>query len=215
VKKYLDEGRQGYIVCPMIEESDMDLQDVKTYAKKLSQGTFKDYTVGLLHGRMSGAQKEQVMNDFKEHKIDLLVSTTVVEVGVDVPNAAIMVIENAERFGLAQLHQLRGRVGRGEFKSYCILKYNSNSAIVRERMKTMTTTEDGFKIAEKDLELRGSGEFFGTKQHGLPEFRIANIFEDVKILKLVQELALKIEMNDPKLEKEENKKIAKKIRKQA
>ena len=156
---------------------------------------------------MKPKDKEQVMQDFKENKISILISTTVIEVGVDVPNANIMVIENAERFGLAQLHQLRGRVGRGEFKSYCILKYNSNSAIVMERMKTMTTTEDGFKIAEKDLELRGSGEFFGTKQHGLPEFRIANIFEDVKILKLVQELALKIEMNDPKLEKEENKKL--------
>ena len=120
-----------------------------------------------------------------------------------------MVIENAERFGLAQLHQLRGRVGRGEFKSYCILKYNSNSSIVRQRMKTMTNTDDGFKIAEKDLELRGSGEFFGT----LPEFKIANIFDDIKILKLVQELALSIEMKDPKLEKEENKKLRKLVNK--
>ena len=196
-------------VCPFVDENEemMDVKSVEKLAENYKNEVFKDYNVEILHGKMKPKVKEQVMQDFKENKISILISTTVIEVGVDVPNANIMVIENAERFGLAQLHQLRGRVGRGEFKSYCILKYNSNSAIVRERMKTMTTTEDGFKIAEKDLELRGSGEFFGTKQHGLPEFRIANIFEDVKILKLVQELALKIEMNDPKLEKEENKKL--------
>ena len=209
IKKNVDEGRQAYIVCPFVDENEemMDVKSVEKLAENYKNEVFKDYNVEILHGKMKPKDKEQVMQDFKENKISILISTTVIEVGVDVPNANIMVIENAERFGLAQLHQLRGRVGRGKFKSYCILKYNSNSAIVRERMKTMTTTEDGFKIAEKDLELRGSGEFFGTKQHGLPEFRIANIFEDVKILKLVQELALKIEMNDPKLEKEENKKL--------
>ena len=209
IAKQIDEGRQAYIVCPFVDENEemMDVKSVEKLAENYKNEVFKDYNVEILHGKMKPKDKEQVMQDFKENKISILISTTVIEVGVDVPNANIMVIENAERFGLAQLHQLRGRVGRGEFKSYCILKYNSNSAIVMERMKTMTTTEDGFKIAEKDLELRGSGEFFGTKQHGLPEFRIANIFEDVKILKLVQELALKIEMNDPKLEKEENKKL--------
>ena len=126
---------------------------------------------------------------------------------MDVPNANIMIIENAERFGLAQLHQLRGRVGRGEYQSYCILKYNGNSSIIRQRMQTMTDTDDGFKIAEKDLELRGSGEFFGTKQHGLPEFKVANLFEDIPVLKQVQELAIKIEQTDSKLEKEENKEL--------
>jgi ATP-dependent DNA helicase RecG len=204
VKKYLDEGRQGYIVCPMIEESDMDLQDVKTYAKKLSQGTFKDYTVGLLHGRMSGAQKEQVMNDFKEHKIDLLVSTTVVEVGVDVPNAAIMVIENADRFGLSQLHQLRGRVGRGKYKSSCILITDNVNEDSVKRLKILGKTNDGFKISEEDLKLRGPGDFFGSRQHGLPALKIADMSQDMDILRKAQEAAQLIRNADPKLERTEN-----------
>lgn len=204
VKKYLDEGRQGYIVCPMIEESDMDLQDVKSYAKKLSQGTFKDYTVGLLHGRMNGAQKEQVMSDFKEHKIDLLVSTTVVEVGVDVPNAAIMVIENADRFGLSQLHQLRGRVGRGKYKSSCILITDNVNEETVKRLKILSKTNDGFKISEEDLKLRGPGDFFGSRQHGLPALKIADMSQDMDILRKAQEAAQLIISTDPKLEHTEN-----------
>lgn len=209
IKKNVEEGKQAYIVCPFVDENEemLDVKSIEKLAKSYKEEIFKDYKVEILHGKMKPKDKEQIMQDFKDNKISILISTTVIEVGVDVPNANIMVIENAERFGLAQLHQLRGRVGRGDIKSYCILKYNTNSAIARERMKIMVDTDDGFKIAEKDLELRGSGEFFGTKQHGLPEFKIANIFEDIKILKQVQELALKIEMNDPKLEKQENAKL--------
>lgn len=208
VKKNIDEGRQIYIVCPFVEENEeMDIKAVETLSKKYKQEIFKDYKVEMLHGKMKAKDKERIMQEFKNNEINVLISTTVIEVGVDVPNANIMIIENAERFGLAQLHQLRGRVGRGEYQSYCILKYNGNSSIIRQRMQTMTDTDDGFKIAEKDLELRGSGEFFGTKQHGLPEFKVANLFEDIPVLKQVQELAIKIEQTDSKLEKEENKEL--------
>ena len=217
IKKNVDEGRQAYIVCPFVEDNE-DMENVKSIeklAKTYKDDIFKDYKVEILHGKMKPKEKDQVMQDYKDNKISILISTTVIEVGVDVPNANIMVIENAERFGLAQLHQLRGRVGRGEYKSYCILKYNGNSDLIRQRMETMTATDDGFKIAEKDLELRGSGEFFGTRQHGLPEFKIANIFdaEDIKILKLVQELAIKIEAEDSKLENEKNKQLKKMVTK--
>ena len=214
IKKNVDEGRQAYIVCPFVEENEeMDIKAVETLSEKYKNQVFKEYNVEMLHGKMKAKAKEQIMQDFKNNKINILISTTVIEVGVDVSNANIMVIENAERFGLAQLHQLRGRVGRGEFQSYCILKYDGNSQIIKERMKTMTSTSDGFKIAEKDLELRGSGEFFGTKQHGMPEFKIANLFEDIPILKQVQELAVRLENTDPKLEKEENKKLKQMVEK--
>ena len=182
----------------------MDLKSVIEIAKKYKEETFRDYRLEVLHGKLKQKEKDEIMQNFKSGKIDILVSTTVIEVGVDVPNASIMVIENAERFGLATLHQLRGRVGRGQYKSYCILKYSGKGENTRERMKIMVETNDGFKISEKDLELRGSGEFFGTKQHGIPEFKIANLFQDMEILKEAQTIATKIIQEDKKLEKKEN-----------
>lgn len=206
VKKQVNEGRQAYIVCPLVEENEeLNLKSVIELANRYKNEVFPEYRVEYLHGKMRPKEKDAIMEEFKNGNIDILISTTVIEVGVNVPNASIMVIENAERFGLAQLHQLRGRVGRGEYQSYCILKYQGNSEVIRQRMKVMQETNDGFIISEKDLELRGSGEFFGTKQHGLPEFKIANLFEDMPILKKVQSLAIKILQEDPKLEKEENK----------
>ena len=208
IKKQIDEGRQAYIVCPLVEENEeIEAKSVLELAEKYKTETFKDYRVEYLHGKLKPSEKDAIMEKFKNGEIDILISTTVIEVGVDVPNSNIMVIENAERFGLATLHQLRGRVGRGEYKSYCILKYKGNSDIIKQRMEIMTKTNDGFIVSEKDLELRGSGEFFGTKQHGLPEFKIANLFEDIEVLKSVQSVAIKIMEKDSKLEKEENIKL--------
>ena len=205
IKKNINEGRQAYIVCPLVEENDeIEAKSVLEITKQYKEEIFKEYKVEYLHGKMKQKEKDEIMKRFKTGEIQILISTTVIEVGVNVPNANIMIIENAERFGLAQLHQLRGRVGRGEYKSYCILKYKGNSEIIKKRMKVMQDTNDGFIISEKDLELRGSGEFFGTKQHGLPEFKIANLFEDIKILKLVQGIVVKILEDDPLLEKEKN-----------
>lgn len=210
IKKQIEEGRQVYVVCPLVEETEeINAKAVLELAEKYKTEIFSEYRVEYLHGKMRPKEKDSIMQEFKDGNIDILISTTVIEVGVNVPNASIMVVENAERFGLAQLHQLRGRVGRGEYQSYCILKYQGTSDVVRQRMKTMQDTNDGFVIAEKDLELRGSGEFFGTKQHGLPEFKIANLFEDMKILKLVQSLAIKIEQEDPKLELTKNERLKK------
>ena len=208
IKKQIDEGRQAYIVCPLVEENEeIDAKSVLELAEKYKTEIFPEYKVEYLHGKMRPKEKDEIMQKFKDGQIDILISTTVIEVGVNVPNASIMIVENAERFGLAQLHQLRGRVGRGEYQSYCILKYQGSSEVIRQRMKTMQETNDGFVIAGKDLELRGSGEFFGTKQHGIPEFKIANLFEDMPMLKMVQSLAIKIEQEDPKLELEKNKKL--------
>ena len=206
IQKQVQEGRQAYIVCPLVEENEeLDLKSVEKLYETYKMEIFPQYRVEYIHGKMKQKDKDSIMERFKKGDIDILISTTVIEVGVDVPNANIMVIENAERFGLAQLHQLRGRVGRGEYQSYCILKYEGKGETVRKRMKVMCETNDGFIISEKDLELRGSGDFFGTMQHGLPEFKIANLFEDMPILKSVQSLAMKIINEDPKLEKQENK----------
>ena len=213
IKVQLKEGRQAYIVCPLVEENEeLDLKSVEKLYEKCKTETFPEYRVEYIHGKMKAKDKDDIMMRFKNKEIDILISTTVIEVGVDVPNANIMVIEDAQRFGLAQLHQLRGRVGRGEYKSYCILKYEGKGETVRKRMKVMCDTNDGFIISEKDLELRGSGDFFGTMQHGLPEFKIANLFEDMNILKVAQEVAIKIIDKDPKLEKEENARLKALIR---
>ncbi len=206
LKKNIDEGRQAYIVCPLVEESEeINAKSVMELAEHYKNKVFTEYKVEYLHGKMKPKEKDAIMEEFKNGNIDILISTTVIEVGVNVPNSSIMVVENAERFGLAQLHQLRGRVGRGEYQSYCILKYNGNSEIIKKRMKVMTDTNDGFVISEKDMELRGTGEFFGTRQHGIPEFKIANLFEDIVTLKSVQAIANKIIGDDPKLEKDKNK----------
>ena len=206
IKKQIDEGRQAYVVCPLVEENEeMDLKSVEKLYETYSKEIFPQYKVEYIHGKMRPKDKDSIMERFKNKEIDILISTTVIEVGVDVPNSNIMVIENAERFGLAALHQLRGRVGRGEYQSYCILKFEGKSENVRKRMKVMCETNDGFVISEKDLELRGAGDFFGTMQHGLPEFKIANLFEDIETLKMVQSVAIKILSDDPKLEKNDNK----------
>lgn len=205
VRKQVDEGRQAYIVCPLVEESEEnDLQSVISLYEKCKTEVFPNYRIEYIHGKMKQKEKDDIMERFKNGEIDILISTTVIEVGVDVPNSSIMVIEDAQRFGLAQLHQLRGRVGRGEYQSYCILKYEGKGKNTRERMKIMTQTNDGFVISQKDLELRGSGDFFGTNQHGIPDFKIANLFTDIDILKLAQEAAIKIVNDDEKLEKPEN-----------
>lgn len=212
VRAEIEKGRQAYIVCPLVEESEtLDIQSATELYKDLKEVFLPDLRIGLLHGKMRPKEKEEIMRGFKEHRLDILVSTTVIEVGVNVPNASLMIIENAERFGLAQLHQLRGRVGRGSEKSYCTLIYDSKSAICRERMSIMEQSNDGFKISEKDLELRGPGDFFGTRQHGLPELKVANLFKHMKILKLAQKEARNIYANDPGLHSRGNEGIRLKV----
>ena len=208
------EGRQCYIVCPLVEENEeINAKSVMEMVEIYKNQVFTEFRVEYMYGKMKQKEKDLIMQEFKDGKIDILISTTVIEVGVNVPNASIMVIQNAERFGLATLHQLRGRVGRGEYQSYCILKYQGHSSTILQRMKVMQDTNDGFVISEKDLELRGTGDFFGTKQHGLPEFKIANLFEDIDILKQVQSVANKITKQDHNLEKKENEKLKEMINK--
>ena len=202
IRKLVGEGRQAYIVCPMVEENE-ELPDerkaVTEYAKKLQAEVFPDLKVAFVHGKMKPKEKDAVMAAFAAHETDILVSTTVIEVGVDVPNAAVMVIENAERFGLSQLHQLRGRVGRGKHQSYCILISDNQNEETRQRLKVMTKTSDGFKIAEEDLRLRGPGDFFGQRQHGLPGLKVADLGCDTKLLQEAQEAARKLLAEDPDL----------------
>lgn len=191
IQSEIDAGRQAYVVYPLIEESEtLSAKAATIEAERLQKEVFPQYKIGLLHGKLKNDEKEQVMKDFKDKKYDILVSTTVVEVGVDVPNATVMLIENAERFGLSQLHQLRGRVGRNNLQSYCILHTSTKSRETRERLNIMTQTNDGFVIAEKDLQLRGPGEFLGTRQSGLPDLIISDIVRDAKILEMARNEAI-------------------------
>ncbi len=202
LRKLVGEGRQVYIVCPAVSESEEggdDRKAVTEYAAKLQDEVFPDLRVAYVHGKMRPKEKDAVMSAFAARETDILVSTTVIEVGVDVPNAAVMVVENAERFGLSQLHQLRGRVGRGEWQSYCVLISDNRSEETRRRLKVMTKTADGFKIAEEDLRLRGPGDFFGQRQHGLPGLRVADIGCDAQLLREAQAAADALLARDPEL----------------
>jgi ATP-dependent DNA helicase RecG len=201
----LRQGRQGYIIYPVIEDSyALDIAGAKKRYEQLSRGEFKDFRVGLLHARLKQKEQDETMSKFKENKLDLLVATTVLEVGIDIPNATCMIIEEAERFGLAQLHQLRGRVGRGGLESFCILISDNSSPEANARLESLVKYSDGFRIAEEDLKLRGPGEFFGRRQHGLAELRIANPLTQMQLLKRAREEAINLVKNDPRLELKAN-----------
>lgn len=207
LKKQINEGRQVYVVCPLVEENeDLDLNSVEKLYEEYKK-EFNGYNVAILHGKMKNKEKDSIMQEFKANKINILISTTVIEVGISVPNATVMVIENADRFGLAALHQLRGRVGRGSASSYCILKSNNKSAIARQRLDIMRKSNDGFEIAQKDLELRGPGDFFGVRQSGMPEFKLANLLTDTKILESTQEAVKTLIEEDRTLSLPQNSKI--------
>ena len=227
VRRLVGEGRQVYIICPAVEENTegtmqnvewegdgpaLDLKAVTTYAKKLQTEVFPDLRVDFLHGKMKPREKEAVMAAFAAGETQVLVSTTVIEVGVDVPNAALIIIENAERFGLSQLHQLRGRVGRGKHQSYCVLITNTRSVEAMQRLRTLASTADGFKISEEDLKLRGPGDFFGSRQHGLPQMKLADLAGDMRLLSEAQESARRLLMADPTLSQPENRPVLERVR---
>ena len=204
LRTLVDQGRQAYVVCPLIEESEkLQVRAASELAEYLAMEMFPDFRIGLLHGQMKTDEKDQIMTDFRSGNVDILVSTTVIEVGVDVANATVIVIEDADRFGLAQLHQLRGRVGRGDEQSYCVLICEGNSEDSIKRMKVMSSTNDGFEIAEEDLKIRGPGEFYGTRQSGLPGLKIADIFRDIPILGLAREEAFGLVDKNPNLSGDE------------
>lgn len=223
VRKQVAEGRQVYIVCPAVEDNPdarevgpdgpvLDLKAVKTYAETLQKEVFPDLTVDVLHGKMKPKEKDMVMSAFSSGQTQVLVATTVIEVGVDVPNASLMVIENADRFGLSQLHQLRGRVGRGKHQSYCVLVTNTRNPDTMARLRTLASTTDGFKIAEEDLKLRGPGDFFGSRQHGLPQMKIADLAGDMRLLSEAQEAANRLLALDPQLIQPENRPVLDRVR---
>lgn len=214
IENQVHAGRQAYVICPMVEDSEnIEAENVIDYAKKLSGELPDDIKVEYLHGKMKASQKNEIMEKFSKNEINVLVSTTVIEVGVNVPNATVMMVENAERFGLAQLHQLRGRVGRGGFQSYCIFVSGNKSKKTKDRLEILNKTNDGFKIAEEDLKLRGPGDFFGVRQSGDFDFGIADIYTDAKVLKSASEAAGEVLDKDPELELEENRYLAEKVSK--
>jgi ATP-dependent DNA helicase RecG len=205
VRKLVEQGRQAYIICPLIDESDkLQVRAAEQMAEHLRKDVFPDLRVGLLHGRMKPAEKEAVMEAFRAGELDILVSTTVIEVGVDVPNAAVMVVEDADRFGLAQLHQLRGRVGRSEHQSFCVLIANPKSEEGQRRLEILTRTNNGFLIAEEDLRLRGPGEIYGTRQSGMPSFRVADLVKDMRLLEVARQEAFRLLEQDPDLTRPEH-----------
>lgn len=212
LRKEVAAGHQVYIVCPLVEDSEQtDLKSVTEYTENLQKKVFPDLSVAFLHGKMKPKEKDAVMKRFAEGSTHILVATSVIEVGVNVPNATVMLVENAERFGLSQLHQLRGRVGRGTAKAYCILMNQSRQEYAKQRMEVMRRTNDGFLIAEKDLELRGPGEFFGTRQHGLPPLKIANLYSDLPILSQTTDAVRELLAEDPDLSQAEHRPVLQKI----
>ena len=215
IRKHVRAGRQVYIVCSLVGAPDTipnEKKTVKEYTSRLQTEIFPDLRVGCVHGQMKSSEKERIMAAFAAGTLDILVSTTVIEVGVDVPNATIMVVENAEQFGLSQLHQLRGRVGRGTEKSYCILFSDARSETTKTRLRAMTETNDGFRIAQQDLELRGPGDFFGQRQHGLPSLKVADLHCDLELLHTARRAADELLAADPDLKDEAHRGIADKIR---
>jgi ATP-dependent DNA helicase RecG len=207
----VQQGRQAFVICPLIEESEaIDAKAAVEEYEHLRKTVYPDLRVGLIHGKLKAGEKEEVMNGFRDHQIDILVATSVVEVGIDVPNATVMLIEGADRFGLAQLHQFRGRVGRGEHQSYCLLLAEKTGATSDERLKVIESSQDGFRLATEDLKLRGPGEFFGTRQSGLPDLKIAKL-SDVKFLEEAREAAQDLFVRDPDLKLPEHQLLADKV----
>ena len=205
MQKQISQGRQCYVICPMVEESEfLEAENVADYAQMLQRELGPSVVVGQLHGRMKQSEKDEIMEQFGNNEIQVLVSTTVIEVGIDVPNATVIMIENAECFGLAQLHQLRGRVGRGREQSYCIFLSGSKSDVAKERLSILNKSNDGFFIASEDLKLRGPGDLFGIRQSGLLDFRLADVFQDATLLQKASEAATQLMKQDPYLVKEEN-----------
>ena len=208
MKNQVAEGRQCYVICPMVEESEaMEAENVMDYSTMLSEKLGTGITVGYLHGKMKQQQKDEIMQRFADNQIQILVSTTVVEVGINVPNATVMMVENAERFGLAQLHQLRGRVGRGKYQSYCIFMSASKSKETKERLSILNKSNDGFFIASEDLKLRGPGDLFGIRQSGILDFKLGDVFQDAKILQRASEAAEQLISEDENLEKQNHQNI--------